>query len=53
MLLLMHPQHLLNRLAGDPDLLPHNALAILQTTPDAEWWEPANAINPYPILSQR
>ena len=32
---------------------PHLHFAILQTTPDAEWWEPANAINPYPILSQR
>ena len=31
---------------------PHLHFAILQTTPDAEWWEPANAINPYTILSR-
>lgn len=30
---------------------PHLHFAILQTTPDAEWWEPANALNPYPILT--
>ena len=29
---------------------PHLHFAILQTTPDAEWWEPANAVNPYPLL---
>lgn len=29
---------------------PHLHFAILQTTQDAEWWEPANAINPYPLL---
>jgi murein DD-endopeptidase MepM/ murein hydrolase activator NlpD len=29
---------------------PHLHFAILRTTPDAEWWEPANAINPYPLL---
>lgn len=32
---------------------PHLHFAILQTTADAEWWEPANAINPYPLLTQR
>ena len=32
---------------------PHLHFAILQTTPDAEWWEPANAVNPYPLLSNR
>ncbi len=32
---------------------PHLHFAILQTTADAEWWEPANAINPYPFLSGR
>ena len=31
---------------------PHLHFAILQTTPEAEWWEPANAINPYPLLTQ-
>ena len=30
---------------------PHLHFAILQTTPDAEWWEPANAINPFPLLA--
>ena len=32
---------------------PHLHFAILRTTPDAEWWEPARAINPYPLLSGR
>lgn len=31
---------------------PHLHFAIMQTTPDAEWWEPANAVNPYPILTR-
>lgn len=30
---------------------PHLHFAILQTTADAQWWEPANAINPYPLLT--
>lgn len=29
---------------------PHLHFAILQTTKDAAWWEPATAINPYPLL---
>ena len=29
---------------------PHLHFAILQTTEDAAWWEPANAVNPYPLL---
>ena len=28
---------------------PHLHFAILRTTPDAAWWEPATAINPYPL----
>ncbi|WP_324827612.1 M23 family metallopeptidase [Qipengyuania zhejiangensis] len=32
------------------DEAPHLHFAILQTTPDAEWWEPAHALNPYPML---
>ena len=32
---------------------PHLHFAILQTTPDSEWWEPANAVNPYPLLSRQ
>lgn len=35
---------------ASPDA-PHLHFAILQTTPDAEWWEPAHAVNPYPLLA--
>ncbi len=31
---------------------PHLHFAILKTTADAEWWEPANAVNPYPLLAR-
>ena len=31
---------------------PHLHFAIMRTTPDAEWWEPATAINPYPLLTE-
>ena len=37
---------------ASPDA-PHLHFAILQTTPDAEWWEPAAAVNPYPLLAPR
>lgn len=30
---------------------PHLHFAILRTTPDAAWWEPATAVNPYPLLA--
>ncbi len=30
---------------------PHLHFAIMETTADAEWWEPANSINPYPLLT--
>lgn len=30
---------------------PHLHFAIMETTPDSDWWEPATAINPYPILT--
>jgi len=33
------------------DEAPHLHFAILQTTADAEWWEPANAVNPYPLFN--
>ena len=33
------------------DEAPHLHFAVLQTTADAEWWEPANAVNPYPLLT--
>jgi murein DD-endopeptidase MepM/ murein hydrolase activator NlpD len=29
---------------------PHLHYAIMRTTPDAEWWEPATAVNPYALL---
>ena len=29
---------------------PHLHFAILATEPDAEWWEPSSALNPYPLL---
>lgn len=32
---------------------PHLHFAILQTTEEAAWWEPANAVNPYPLLTSR
>lgn len=30
---------------------PHLHFAIFRTTADAQWWEPANPINPYPLLT--
>ncbi|MBB3033048.1 M23 family metallopeptidase [Alteriqipengyuania lutimaris] len=30
---------------------PHLHFAIMRTTEDAEWWEPTNAINPFPLLT--
>lgn len=32
---------------------PHLHFAIMRTTADAEWWEPANAVNPYPLLTKQ
>jgi peptidoglycan LD-endopeptidase LytH len=32
---------------------PHLHFAILRTTPDAKWWEPATPVNPYPLLAKR
>lgn len=29
----------------------HLHFAILRTTKDAQWWEPANAVNPYPLFT--
>ena len=29
---------------------PHLHFAVMNTAPDAEWWEPATAVNPYPLL---
>lgn len=34
---------------ASPDA-PHLHFAVLRTAADAEWWEPATAINPYPLL---
>lgn len=35
------------------DDTPHLHFAILRTTADAAWWEPANAVNPYPLLTAK
>lgn len=32
---------------------PHLHFAVMRTTPDAEWWEPTTALNPYPMLVKR
>lgn len=32
---------------------PHLHFAIMQTTPQAQWWEPSVAVNPYPVLTGR
>ena len=32
---------------------PHLHFALLRTAPDAEWWEPATALNPYPLMGGR
>lgn len=29
---------------------PHLHFAVMRTAPDAEWWKPATAINPFPLL---
>ncbi|MHA7818160.1 MAG: M23 family metallopeptidase [Erythrobacter sp.] len=31
---------------------PHLHFQILETSADANWWEPANAVNPYPVLTE-
>lgn len=35
---------------ADPSA-PHLHFAVMRTDPDAEWWKPATAINPYPLLT--
>ena len=30
---------------------PHLHFAVMRTEPGAKWWEPATAINPYPLLA--
>lgn len=37
---------------ASPDA-PHLHFAILQTTEEASWWEPANAVNPYTLFTNR
>ena len=32
---------------------PHLHFAIMRTTEEAKWWEPTNAINPYPYLMKK
>ncbi|GAA5050804.1 M23 family metallopeptidase [Erythrobacter westpacificensis] len=34
---------------AEPDA-PHLHFEVMRTTPDAEWWEPATSVNPYPML---
>ena len=29
---------------------PHLHFAVMQTTPQAKWYQPATALNPYPLL---
>lgn len=31
---------------------PHLHFAVMRTAPDAEWWEPAIALDPYPLLTR-
>ncbi len=37
---------------ADPQA-PHLHFEVMRTTATAEWWEPANSVNPYPLLVQR
>lgn len=37
---------------ASPDA-PHLHFAVMRTTPSAQWWEPATALNPYPMLAAR
>ncbi len=37
---------------ANPDA-PHLHFAILATSPEAEWWDEARALNPYPLLTRR
>ena len=30
---------------------PHLHFAIMRTAPNADWWQPTTAINPYPLLT--
>lgn len=32
---------------------PHLHFEVMRTTPEAEWWEPAVSVNPYPLLMGR
>ncbi len=37
---------------ADPEA-PHLHFEVMRTTPTAKWWEPANSVNPYPLLVQQ
>ncbi|WP_340587852.1 M23 family metallopeptidase [Erythrobacter alti] len=37
---------------ADPES-PHLHFEIMRTTADAEWWEPATSVNPYPLLTRQ
>ena len=32
---------------------PHLHFAVLRTSPEARWWDPSTAVNPYPLLTAR
>ena len=36
---------------ASPDA-PHLHFAVMRTTKEAEWWDPATAVNPYPLLKE-
>ena len=37
---------------ADPNA-PHLHFEIMRTTAEAEWWEPATSVNPYPMLARQ
>ena len=37
---------------ADP-VAPHLHFAVLRTTPEAHWWEPSTAVDPFPLLKPR
>ncbi len=37
---------------ADPDA-PHLHFEVMRTTATAEWWEPSNSVNPYPLLVEQ
>ena len=37
---------------ADPEA-PHLHFEVMRTSADAEWWEPATSVNPYPLLTRQ